>query len=143
MKQYTIKATILLENAFWVGVFERNDETGYSVARQIFGGEPTDPEIYEFISLHYQELKFTSPKEFTVVIKRKNPKRMKREVRAEMEGVKHSAKTTVSFAQEAMRLALEENKKLKKTQSKAEKEAEKQMKFLLKQEKRKEKHRGH
>lgn len=143
MKRYTIKATILLEDAFWIGVFERNDETGYSVARQIFGSEPTDPEIYEFISLHYQELKFTSPKEFTVVIKRKNPKRMKREVRKEMEGVKSAAKATVSFAQEAMRLALEENKKLKKNQSTAEKEAEKQMKFLLKQEKRKEKHRGH
>ncbi len=45
MKQYTIKVTILLENSFWIGLFERNDSEGYAVARKIFGGEPTDNEL--------------------------------------------------------------------------------------------------
>ena len=26
MKKYTIKVTVLLENSFWVGLFERNDK---------------------------------------------------------------------------------------------------------------------
>ncbi|MCH9620648.1 MAG: hypothetical protein S4CHLAM20_00480 [Chlamydiia bacterium] len=38
----TIKATIFFEKKFWVGTFERMDKEGYSVARYIFGGEPTD-----------------------------------------------------------------------------------------------------
>ncbi len=33
IKQYTIKVTVLLENSFWIGLFERNDDEGYAVAR--------------------------------------------------------------------------------------------------------------
>lgn len=63
-KKYTIKVTVLIENSFWVGIFERNDSEGYAVARKIFGGEPTDPELYEFVLVHFDELKFTEPQEF-------------------------------------------------------------------------------
>src|SRR3989344_3370357 len=74
-KQYTIQVTVLLEKSFWTGIFERNDHEGYAVARKIFGGEPTDAELYEFVLTHFYELKFTEPKNFKLVIKRKNHKR--------------------------------------------------------------------
>ncbi len=51
-----IKATIFFEKKFWVGTFERIDKEGYALAKHIFGGEPTDPEIYEFVLNHYHEL---------------------------------------------------------------------------------------
>jgi hypothetical protein len=141
-KQYTIKVTVLLENSFWVGIFERNDDEGYAVARKIFGGEPTNAELYEFVLAHFDELKFTEPKEFKLIIKRKNHKRMQREVKYEMKKAKQEL-SSATHAQEVLRLDLEKNKKARKVVSKAEKEARKEEKFRQKQEKRKKKHRGH
>ncbi|TAK76764.1 MAG: DUF2992 family protein [Gammaproteobacteria bacterium] len=140
-KKYTIKVTVLLENSFWVGLFERNDAEGYAAARKIFGGEPTDAELYDFVLTHFDELKFTAPQDFELVIKRKNPKRMQREVRREMEKAKKGL-SSATHAQEVLRLELEKNKKLKKSISKAEKETQQEEKFRQKQEKRKKKHRG-
>ena len=141
-KQYIIKATVLLENSFWVGLFERNDDKGYAAARKIFGGEPSDAELYEFISNHFDQLKFTGSHEFKLIIKRKNPKRLQREVRREMEKVKEGS-STVTHAQEILKLDLQKNKKIKKIASKTEKEAFLKRKFQLNQEKRKQKQRGH
>lgn len=141
-KQYTIKVTVLFENTFWVGLFERNDKEGYAAARKIFGGEPTDAELYDFVLTHFDELKFTEPQDFKLIIKRKNPKRMQREVRREMEKAKQGLPST-THAQDVLRLDLEKNKKLKKVISKAKKEARLEEKFQQKQTKRKKKHRGH
>jgi hypothetical protein len=54
----TIKATIYPEKQYWIGTFERTDKEGYAVARHIFGGEPSDQEIYRFVLDHYDDLKF-------------------------------------------------------------------------------------
>lgn len=140
-KQYTIKVTVLIENSFWVGIFERNDDDGYAVARQIFGGEPSDAELHDFVLSHFDELKFTEPHEFQLIIKRKSPKRMLREVRKEMEKAKKGL-PNVTHAQDILRVDLEKRKKIKKTVSKAEKEALLEKKFQIKQDKRKKKHRG-
>ncbi len=138
----TIKATILLDGSFWVGLFERTDKEGYSVARKIFGGEPSDAEVYEFVLNNYDELKFGAAREFELVIKRMNPKRLQREVRREMEKFKENSKPS-THAQDYMRLELEKHKLEKKHLGKKEKEARLKEQFLLKQEKRKKKHRGH
>jgi hypothetical protein len=138
----TIQATIFFEKRFWVGVFERTDKEGYCVARHIFGIEPTDPEIYEFVLNHYQELNFGKPKEFTLEIKRMNPQRVQKKVRREMERLKETARPS-TFAQDYMREELEKKKLAKKCQSSAEKQAYKEEQFTLKQQKKKEKHRGH
>ncbi|MCH9617966.1 MAG: hypothetical protein SP4CHLAM5_00890 [Chlamydiia bacterium] len=45
----SIKATIFFERLFWVATFERTDKEGYAIARHIFGGEPSDQEVYEFV----------------------------------------------------------------------------------------------
>lgn len=138
----SIKATILLEKSLWVGIFERTDKEGYSAARHIFGSEPSDPEVYEFVLTHYSELKFGASKAVTIEIQRMNPKRLQREVRREMERVKETSAPS-TFAQDYMREELEKNKKEKKSRSSAEKRAHKEEQFTLKQEKKKEKQRGH
>jgi hypothetical protein len=138
----TIKATIFFEKKFWVGTFERTDKQGYAVARHIFGAEPSDPEVYDFVLHHYHELNFGELREFQLEIKRMNPKRLQREVRREMEKIKETTKPS-TLAQDYMREELEKKKKEKKHQSSAEKQARKEEQFSLKQEKRKEKHRGH
>jgi hypothetical protein len=142
MQRFTIQVTVLYQGPFWAAIFERNDDSGYSVARKIFGGEPTDPELYEFILKHYHELKFTEPHDFKLIIKRKNPKRIQREVRKEMEKARLGLVST-SRAQEVLRLELEKHKKIRKVTSKVEKELKLQEKFLLRQEKKKKKKKGH
>lgn len=137
-----IKATIFFDKRYWVATFERTDKEGYAVAKHIFGAEPADPEVYEFVLNHYQELKFGEPKEFTLEIKRMNPKRVQKEVRREMERMKKTTKPS-TFAQDYMREELEKKKLQKKHQSSAEKQARKEDQFALKQEKKKEKQRGY
>lgn len=138
----TIKATIFFEKRFWVGTFERTDKEGYAVARHIFGAEPSDPEVHEFILNHFHELKFGEPKEIQIEIQRMNPKRVQREVRREMEKMRETAKPS-TLAQEYMREELEKNKKLKKSISSTEKLARKEEQYALRQQKKKEKQRGH
>lgn len=138
----TIKATIFYEKRYWVGTFERIDGEGYAVAKHIFGGDPSDSEIYEFVLNHYQELKFGKPQEFTLQIRRMNPKRLQREIRKEIERFKESANPS-TFAQGYMREELEKNKQEKKHVSRQERDLKKKEKFNLKQKKKKKKHRGH
>lgn len=138
----TVKATIFFDKRFWVGTFERTDKEGYAVARHIFGAEPSDPEVHEFVLNHYHELKFGEATEITIQIQRMNPKRMQREVRREMARMKETSKPS-TLAQDYMREEIEKKKKEKKSVSSAEKQARKDEQFFLKQEKKKEKHRGH
>lgn len=142
MKLHKIQVTVCLENNLWVAIFERNEADNYAVARQVFGSEPTDPELHDFISDHYYLLNFTEPKHFKLIIKRKNPKRMKREVKKIMQK-KGSQKIKTTHAQELLKLDLETKKKARRKTSKSEKKQKIQKKFLLKQAKKKEKQRGH
>ena len=99
--------------------------------RHIFGAEPTDPELYEFITQHYYKLKFSEPvTNIKLIIKRKNPKHVLRDVKKLMAKADDHKE---SLAQEAIRIELEKNKKLKKQQSSADKEAAKERQFFLKQ----------
>lgn len=138
----TIKATIYYEDYFWVGMFERVDKQGYAAARKVFGSEPADAEVYEFVLNNFDELKFGQAKAFELKIKRTNPKRVQRMVRKEMEEIKKTQRPS-TLAQDYMREELEKNKMIKKIISKEHKEALKEELFQLKQQKRKEKQRGH
>lgn len=137
-----IKATIFFERCYWVGTFERTDSEGYALAKHIFGAEPADSEIHEFVLKHYHALNFGSPKEFNLQIKRMNPKRLQKEVRREMEKIKKTTRPS-TLAQDYMREELETKKKEKRHRSSAEKQSRKDEQFTIKQQKKKEKHRGH
>jgi hypothetical protein len=133
------KLTVYFEDPFWVGVFEREDETGYCVSRVVFGPEPTDAELYAYIQQEYANLNFGEPIQNQVkIVRKKNFKRMQREVRKEVyeEGVG-------TKAQQAMKLNMALNKKERQVKSREELEREKALKFEMRQEKKKEKHRGH
>ncbi len=133
------KLTVYFDDPFWVGVFERDDETGFRVSRVVFGSEPTDAELYEYIQREYSHIDFGRPlKNQVKIVRKKNFKRMQRDVRKEVyeEGVG-------TKAQQAMKLQTELNKKERQVVSREQREEEKAMKFKLKQEKKKEKRRGH
>jgi len=135
-----MQLSVYFENPFWVGVFERSDERGYSVSRVVFGSDPRDREVWEFLLENMRQVRFSAPvaeapKALEVA---KNPKRVQREARDALEKAPLSTK-----AQDALRQALEMKKKTKKEHSKAVRDAERDRLFALKQEKRKEKKRGH
>ena len=86
---------------------------------------------------NYSRLRF-SPSVETVVKKESvNPKRLQRQIR------KETAATGIGTkSQQALQMQREENKLVRKALSRKQREAEKQRQFELKQQKRKEKHRG-
>ena len=137
MGEEQCKLTVFFEDPFWVGVFERIENGKLSVAKVTFGAEPKDYEIYEFVLKHYYDLQF-SPAVATVVKESKqNPKRIQREIK------KSLAQTGIGTkSQQALKLQQEQNKQERKARSREQKLAEAERLFELKQQKKKEKHRG-
>ena len=129
--------TVFFEGSFWVGVFERIENGKLSAAKVTFGAEPKDNEVYEFILKHYYALQF-SPAVATVVKEAKqNPKRIQRDIRRSL------AKTGIGTrSQQALKLQYEQNKQESKVKSREQKRVEAELMFELKQQKKKEKHRG-
>lgn len=131
------KLTVYFDNPFWVGVFERIEDDKLSVCKVTFGAEPKDYEVFQFILKNYSQLKFSPSVDVKVRKEAKNPKRMQREAR------KQTALSGIGTkSQQALQQQREENKLLRKTISKQIQEAENQRRYDLKQQKRKEKHRG-
>ena len=58
----TSKLTILFDDPFWIGLYEREDDTGYAVCRIVFGGEPRDQEVYAYLLEHWRTLRFSPPR---------------------------------------------------------------------------------
>lgn len=50
------KLTVCFEEPFWVGIVETENNGAYSVARHVFGAEPTTPEVFSFICDHWNDL---------------------------------------------------------------------------------------
>lgn len=134
-----VKVTVLFEDPFWVGVVERTDEQGYQVARVVFGSEPTPPELYDHMLKHYGTLQFTAPSQTDLPeYKKVNFKRAQREARQV-----RTESYVGTKAQEALRLKTESNKLERQASARERRAEEAQKKFALRQEKRKEKHKGH
>lgn len=73
--------TILFEDPFWIGLYERFDEDKYEVCKITFGAEPKDYEVYEFLLKNWGKLQFSPPIKTELAEERKiNPKRMQREI---------------------------------------------------------------
>ena len=130
--------TILFENPFWIGLFERIDGNKYEVCKITFGAEPKDYEVYDFLLKNWHKLKFSPPVKTEKIEERKiNPKRMQREINSQLEN-----KGIGTKARQALKLQHEQGKLERKVKSREQKEAEKERQFALRQEKKKEKHRG-
>ena len=132
------RLTVYFDDPFWVAVFERVDNGMLSVSKVTFGAEPKDYEVYDYVLRHYNNLQF-SPAVCTIVKEgKKNPKRIQRDVR------RHMLDTGIGTkSQQALKLQQEQNKLERKSRCKEEKEAEIQRLFNLRQQKKKEKHKGH
>ena len=132
------KLTVYFEEPFWVGVFERIEDGKLSVAKVTFGAEPKDYEVQEYIQKYYFSLKFSPAVDTVVKDIKRNPKRMQREAKKQMQETGIGTKS-----QQALKLQREQNKQERKVRSREKKEADELRMFELKQQKKREKHRGH
>ena len=138
MDRVSGKLTVYFEEPFWVGVFERIESGKLSVAKVTFGAEPKDYEVYEYIQKYYSSLKFSPAVDAVVKDIRRNPKRMQREAKKQMQETGIGTKS-----QQALKLQQEQNKQERKVRSRKKREADELRMFELKQQKKREKHKGH
>ena len=139
MDKVTAKLTVFFDDPFWVGVFESADGNVLKVAKVTFGSEPKDGEIYDFLLKNYNRLQFSQPiADEKAPEKRINPKRMQRDIHRQM-----AAKSIGTKAQQALKEEQENKRITRKAFNREKTEAEKQQQFELRQEKKKQKHRGH
>ena len=132
------KLTVFFDDPFWVGVFERMEDGRLSVCKVTFGAEPKDYEVWAFVLEHYHQLTFSPAVEADTRQAADNPKRRLRNAGKQM------ARTGVGTkSQQALQMQLEQNKQERRAKSREEKLAEAERLFALKQQKKREKHKGH
>lgn len=131
--------TVMFENPFWIGILENEYGKKYQVSKVIFGPEPTDVQLYEFIQKNFFSITFG---ELTLKKSSKEKeigyKRMQKKIKKEQ-----CNKTIGTKAQNALKFQHDFNKTEKKKLSKQKKLQQDKEKFNLKQYKKKEKHKGH
>ena len=138
MDKVSGRLTVFFEEPFWIGVFEHISEKKLSVCKVTFGAEPKDYEIYDFVLKNYYRLKFSPAVATDVKEASRNPKRVQRDVRKQVQNTGIGTKS-----QQALKLQQEQNKQERKERSRKKKEVEEQRMFELKQRKKREKHKGH
>lgn len=138
MDKVSEKLTVFFEEPFWVGVFEHIEDGKLSVSKVTFGSEPKDYEVQAYIQKYYFSLKFSPAVDAAVKEAKRNPKRMQREVKKQTQEMGIGTK-----AQQALKLQQTQNKQECKVKVRERKAAEKLRMFNLKQQKKREKHKGH
>ena len=137
MDKVVIKLTVYFADPFWVGVAERIAGGHLSAAKITFGAEPKDYEIAGFVQRHFYELRFSQSVPTARREAKQNPKTAQRDAKRQMQQVGIGTKS-----QQALKLQHEAKRLEGRKKNREEKQAKAERLFLLKQQKRKEKHRG-
>lgn len=135
-----MKLTIYFDGSFWCGLIEDASDNHYQAIRYVFGPEPKDADVLDFIAkrlpgLLEQSGSITSKQKTE---KKINPKRMQRLINREKRRPVVSTK-----AQMAMSELRNQAKVERKAQSRRKKVELTETRFQQKQLKKREKHRGH
>ena len=137
MDKVSSRLTVFFEEPFWIGVFERVEHGERSAAKVTFGAEPREYEVYRFVLEHGYRLQFGPAVADAGRETKKNPKRMQRDVKKQLQEAGIGTKS-----QQALKLQHEQNKQERKVRSREQKSADLERMFELKQQKKKVKHRG-
>ena len=133
------RLSVFFEEPFWIGLYERQTGGRYEVCKITFGAEPKDVEVHQYLLERWADLRFSPPMGAAEPDEHpRNPKRLQRGAQRAVQSAGVGTK-----AQQALQLQHEQGKLARKERSKEQREAEAERQFSLRQEKRKEKHRGH
>lgn len=139
MQKCAGKLTVFFDEPFWVGVYERETDGKLEVCRIVFGAEPKDYEVYDLVLRGWNLLDFSEPIDKGQDKERRiNPKRMQRKIKKQLQ-----EKGLGTKAQQALKAQQAAHAKKRKEESRQRHVLREQLKFEQKQEKKKQKHRGH
>ena len=116
--------TVFFEDPFWVAVLEIHDREGVRATRHVFGAEPTDAELYQFLlryggaMLARAELCTAVDGDRPVSVAVRNPKRLARDAARAAQLARPS-----TTAQEAVRKEVELRKRASAERSREDREA--------------------
>ena len=139
MERNESRFTVLFQPPFWVGIAERWTQEGYQAARVVFGAEPTEPQVYQWVLAAWHRLSFTSVE--AGVSPRAVPGNPKRLQRGAAKAARAAGPSTK--AQEALARQREERGLAQRARRSEQRQAEQEAKFQLRQQKKREKRRGH
>ena len=130
--------TVYHDGQFWVGLAEHVEDGRYGVARIVFGTEPSDEEILQFVVGKWEKLSFFGDDPVETSKPAKNPKRRAREAAKVLKRSAVSTKAQQALA--AQRKAMKRESVQARSQRRAD---EAEARFEQRKLKRKQKHRGH
>ena len=138
--QISVSSTLTVYHGgqFWVGMAEHVEDGRYGVARIVFGAEPSDEEILQFVVGKWEKLSFFGDDPVETSKPAKNPKRRAREAAKVLKRPAVSTKAQQAFA--AQRKAMKRESAQARSQRRAD---EAETRFEQRKLKRKQKHRGH
>lgn len=123
METTGVGLTEFFEDPFWVGVF---------------GAEPKDAEVWDLVLHSYYRLRFSPAVEAPAREHAVNPKRMQRQARRQTQSAGVGTKS-----QQALQLQREQMKTERHRLTREQLLAEQERQYALRQQKRRDKHRGH
>lgn len=134
----TRTVTVTFVEPFWVGIIEQTDGERYRVAKIVFGAEPKDYEVYDFLLKADKRLVFSPAVESKPEKVAGNPKRRQRQIAQVMQKKEISSK-----AQKALSEAREVLARKKKDERKTRKVELQKKRYEFKRKQKKEKKKGH
>lgn len=132
------RLTVYYNGALWIGVYERIADGRLEACKIIFGPEPKEYEVYQFLLQNWKNLRFSPSVEIEKKAESKrNPKRMQRMIKKQLESNGSGTKS-----QQALQLAREQGKKERREKSRRAAQEDKERLFELHRQKMKQKHKG-
>lgn len=114
------RLTVLFEDPFWIGIYERTRNGQYEVCKITFGAEPKDYEVHTFYLENYDRFTFSPALSAeTPAPQRVSPKRLQQQARQSTS--EHGIGTK---AQQALKMQQEAGKLQRRQRSRAQREAE-------------------
>ena len=130
--------TVYHDGQFWVGLAEHVEGGRYGVARIVFGAEPSNEEILQFITGKWARLSFFGGKPAEASKPAKNPKRRAREASRALRRPAMGTKAQQALASQR------ETMKRESVRARSQRRADKaEARFEQRKLRRKQKHRGH
>ena len=134
----SVTLTVYFDCSFFSALSERSDEDGLRAAKHVFGPEPSDPEVYQWVLREFARLRY-SP----AVEGERRPRAAGNPKRRQRQAAQACSAGVGTRAQQALQLQREQSALERKSARRARSEAEEARKFQLRQEKKKARRRGH
>lgn len=142
MRKWEVSSTLTVyhNGQFWVGVVEHVEDGMLSVARMVFGAEPSNEEVYTWVIEHWSSLRLSAEAEPVGPRVGRLPGNPKRRVREAAKAMRQHGSSTAS--QLALARERERSKEESRSECAARGREEARVRWEKRHEKRRHRHRG-